>query len=133
LQYKMESIKPKILVKHNAIIGFLYNSTPDFYKKLSLKINGKIVANAKAIKWHKKAKIQDNYVFKFSFKNIENIQVNTLIEIIDSVSQLSIKGSPFFFRNKIDSPFYYLHIPKTAGTTFRSILWEKFNTTEVFP
>ena len=43
----------------------------------------------------------------------------------------SIKGSNY---NRVDSDwFYFLHIPKTAGTTFRFVLYDYFEQAEIYP
>ena len=120
-----------------------YGNTIDFQTtEIEAYINGKPAGKTTADIFRKEIKENRNHPtgncgFEITFdKNFDLLFLQQNIAVFANGIQLPNKFKPIFRlqkKKKDEDNFFFIHIPKTAGTSFRTMLHKVFNQNNIFP
>ncbi|MEA1983721.1 MAG: sulfotransferase family 2 domain-containing protein, partial [Campylobacterota bacterium] len=122
------------------ITGWAINQTNEIAVDLIIKINDELLCEIKADGDRpdiKKLGMHETGKCGFSVRNFDShvIRAGTKIEAIVKETGQHLKNSPYVIPSKLSDsisykPLLFLHIPKTAGTSFRTALQEIYSKKE---
>lgn len=129
------------LISPSVITGWAFNKNDKTAVDLIIKINDKILCEIKADGFRpdiKKLGIYETGKCGFSVRNFNSniIKPGTKVEAIVKKTGQHLKNSPYIIPSKLSDsisykPLVFLHIPKTAGTSFRTALQGTFTEKEI--
>ncbi len=123
--------------------GFAFYADNAEYATVHLEVNGAVIAEQVADAEHKllsERNVPANHGFNFDLKSLGAFHFRDDINVlVDAKSLPLVPNLSFayyrngFYNSGDQNSYFFLHIPKTAGTSFRMMLNRAFNQNEIWP
>jgi|GEM_PF-1327549 len=125
------------------VSGFAYSIEDNNPVVVRCEINGEIIAEQKAdrkVPFLSKRELSDQHGFKFDLRSFgafhqrDSIHVyanDMILPFTPNLTFLLLKEQ--YFTIPKEDLFFFMHIPKTAGTSFRMMLNKQFEQKEIWP
>lgn len=131
-------------IEAGCVVGWAFDTENGDHVTIKVKLNDKVIARGKAdqerpdlssLAKSQEGKVGFHIKLPKGRKNWNNIKVYANGTRLEKSTHLqkAIEKTTRTLTLEMEDPYFFIHIPKTAGTAFKKLLEQQFEVDEIFP